>query len=243
MKKDKALSMINPLVLKGVAHRGLHNKEVMENSLRAFELALEKHVAIELDIHITRDLKLVVIHDEDLKRLTGQDGIVEHLTYEELSKYRLLDGQKIPLFSEVLDLVNEQVPIFVELKVYEKNYKALANEVKKQFLPRIKDKKNFVFISFDPRSLWPLKNSGILRLLLVAKSHEYTFNITRFTVDGVDLEQVLFEEERMKKYHQKHFVSVWTIENKEQLEKVLPYVDTVTYQYMEPSEVENLLIK
>ena len=81
MKKEKVLANINPLVLGGVAHRGLHNKEVMENSLKAFELALEANSAIELDIHITKDEQIVVVHDSDLTRVTGKFGIVEDLTY------------------------------------------------------------------------------------------------------------------------------------------------------------------
>ena len=241
MKKEKVIQNINPLILKGVAHRGLHNKEVMENSLGAFKLAIEAGVAIELDIHLTKDNQLVVIHDEDLKRLTGKEGIVEHLTYNELQEYKLLDGQKIPLFSEVLDLVNEQVPILVELKVYEKNYKPLSEKVKEEFLPRVRDKKNYMFISFDPRSLWPLKGCGIMRLLLVAKSDEYTFTYFKRTVEGVDLEDILFEEKRVKKYVKNHFTNVWTIEKREQLDKLLPYVDSVTFQYMDPKEVSDLL--
>lgn len=243
MNKKKVISNINPLVFKGVAHRGLHNQDVMENSLKAFELAVQNNVAIELDIHLTKDNQLVVIHDEDLKRLTGKEGIVEHLTLKELEQYKLLDGQKIPLFSEVIDLVNEQVPILVELKVYEKNYKALSKKVKEEFLPKVRDKKNYVFISFDPRSLWPLKSSKIMRLLLVAKSHEYTFNYFRWTVEGVDLDKELFVEPRIQKYHKRHLVNVWTIEKEEQIKNLLPYIDTVTYQFIDPKVVSDILQK
>ena len=241
MNKKKVLENINPLVFDGVAHRGLHNKDVMENSMGAFELALKAHTAIELDIHITKDNQLVVIHDSDLKRLTGRDGVVEHLTYKELENIPLLDGQKIPLLDDVIKLVNEEVPILVELKVYEKNYKELVALVKKDFLPKVRDKKNYVFISFDPRSLWPLKNSGIMRLLLVAKSDEYTFTYFRNTVEGVDVEQVLFDEKRVRNYQKNHVVSCWTIETIEQLEKAVPYSDIITYQYIEPEAIKTAL--
>ena len=236
MKKAKVISKINPLVFKGVAHRGLWNKDISENSLKAFARAVENNFAIEFDVHLTKDNELVVIHDEDLKRLTGKEGIVEHLSLKELQEdYSLLDGQKIPSLIEVLDLINEQVPCLVELKVYEKNYKALSKRFLEVIMPRIKDKKNFVFISFDPRSLWPLKNQGIVRLLLVAKSHEYVYNLFGKTVDGVDIEQVLLEERRFKNYHKRHLVNVWTIQNKEQLDKVRPYVDTVTFDTIDPN--------
>lgn len=239
MRKSRVISRINPIILNGVAHRGLWNKEVSENSLKAFGLAVKNNVAIELDIHLTKDGDLVVIHDEDLKRLTGKDGIVEHLTTKELKEnYSLLDGQKIPRFEEVLDLVNEQVPILVELKVYEKNYKPLAAKVKEVLSKRIKDPKNFTLISFDPRSLWPFKKFGLIRLLLVAKSDEYTFTWFRHTVEGVDVEKVLFEEKRVRKFAKKHFTNCWTIQSKEDIDYVKPYVDTLTFDTVDLSVVK-----
>ena len=242
MKKTEVLSRINPLVLKGVAHRGLWNKEISENSLKAFKRAVDNNFALEFDVHLTKDNELVVIHDEDLKRLTGKEGIVEHLTLKELQEhYSLLDGQKIPSLIEVLDLVNEQVPCLVELKVYEKNYKPLSAKVLEVMMPRIKDKKNFVFISFDPRSLWPLKKSGIMRLLLVAKGYEYVYNLFRHTVEGVDIEHVLLESKRFQRYHKRHVVNVWTIQSKETLEKVKPYVDTVTFDTIDPKLIKESL--
>ena len=242
MKKEKVISHINPLVFKGVAHRGLWNKDISENSLKAFQLAIDNNFALEFDVHLTKDNELVVIHDEDLKRLTGKEGIVERLTLKELQEnYSLLDGQKIPSFTEVLDLINEQVPCLVELKVYEKNYKPLSKRFLEVIMPRIKDKKNFVFISFDPRSLWPLKKSGVMRLLLVAKSHEYVYNLFRHSVEGVDIEKVLLEEKRYQKYSKTHVVNVWTIQSKEQLDKVRPYVDTVTFDTIDPKLIKESL--
>ena len=60
------------------AHRGLHGMGVPENSMRAFRRAKEAGYGIELDIHLLKDGDLAVIHDSDLKRTTGQDGIVEN---------------------------------------------------------------------------------------------------------------------------------------------------------------------
>ena len=230
MNKNKLISKVNPLILEGVAHRGLFNEKISENSMKAFERALENHVAIELDIHLTKDNDLVVIHDEKLERLTGKEGIVEHLTTKELQEnYKLLDGQTIPRFEDVLKLVNEQVPILVELKVYEKNYKPLAKKAEEVLSKYIKDKKNIILISFDPRSLWPFKGKGYVRLLLVAKSDEYTFTWFKRTVEGLDVEKVLFDEKRVRRYGKKHFMNCWTIKSEEDIEKVLPYADTITF--------------
>ena len=89
-----------------IAHRGLHSEEVCENSLEAFRLAVEKGYAIEIDVHLTLDGNLAVIHDSFLSRVTGKSGIVEQLTTQKLKDYRLRDGQRIPMLSDVLELVD-----------------------------------------------------------------------------------------------------------------------------------------
>lgn len=102
-----------------VAHRGLHDRElgIPENSLLAFARAVEQGKAIELDLHATADNRLVVLHDFQLKRMTGVPGIVEEWTLEDLRKLRLqgTDAQ-IPTLDEVLELVNGRVPLLLEIK-------------------------------------------------------------------------------------------------------------------------------
>ena len=240
MTKKKCLSKINPVFLDGIAHRGLHNDKFTENGMKAFQNAIDHGVAFEYDIHLTKDNELVVCHDEDLKRTTGKEGIIEDLTLKEIKEgYRLLDGGEIPTLQEVFDLNQEKVPMVIELKVFRKNYKPLAARFK-DYLPQIKDKKNVLIISFDPRSLWPLKGLGFIRSLLVAKSDEYTWPF-RHTVESVDLDMKLFEEKRVQRYVKRHFTNAWTIENEDHLVNMLPYVDTVTYQYLEPEVVKKAL--
>ncbi|MGN0167871.1 MAG: glycerophosphodiester phosphodiesterase family protein [Acetatifactor sp.] len=102
------------------AHRGLHdnNSDAPENSMRAFEKAVEAGFGIELDIQMTRDGVPVVFHDFSLKRICGAEGKVCDYTYEELQQFSLCGtDQKIPRFEEVLRLVDGRVPLIVELKI------------------------------------------------------------------------------------------------------------------------------
>lgn len=102
------------------AHRGYHDirHRIPENSLAAFNAALARGYGIELDLHLSRDGELVVFHDNTLERLCGCQGSVEEMTYEELSRCRLLDtAEKIPLFQDVLSAVDGRVPLLVELKI------------------------------------------------------------------------------------------------------------------------------
>lgn len=99
------------------AHRGLHSEGVPENSLPAFDAAVSHGYGIELDVHLSADGGLVVHHDDNIKRLTGEDGKISEMTSAELTGKRLCGTEHtIPRFSEVLDLVGGRVPLIVELK-------------------------------------------------------------------------------------------------------------------------------
>ena len=100
------------------AHRGeFDNREIPENSLPAFARAVKRGVGIELDIHRTADGEVVVIHDSELSRLCGVEGVVEEMTAAQLGELTLLGtGERIPTLREVLALVGDRVPLIVELK-------------------------------------------------------------------------------------------------------------------------------
>lgn len=102
------------------AHRGLHNsaENIPENSMAAFRLAAERGYGIELDIHLTRDGRLAVIHDNSLLRTAGVDVKVSTLTSNELLQYRLEGTEEtIPFLEDVLPLFEGIAPVIVELKV------------------------------------------------------------------------------------------------------------------------------
>jgi len=242
MRKNDFRLGADPSFSYGIAHRGLHDETRTENGLNAFENAIDHGFAFELDIHLTRDGKLVVCHDSDLKRVTGKEGILEDLTLAEIEEgYRLLDGEKIPTFEEVLSLWKEQIGMVVELKVYRKNYKALAKAAKAA-LSVVKDKRKVLLISFDPRALFPFRKSGYLRQLLVCEKRKDVFFFRRF-FEGADLEQCLPQHKNVRHYCKGHYVNFWTIETPEELSRVLPYADTVTFQKMDPALVRQAFEK
>lgn len=115
------------------AHRGLHNAQRPENSMAAFRAALEGGYGIEFDLHLLKDGSIAVIHDSDLKRVTGREGIVEDLTAEQLASYPLMGtAQTIPTFRQVLALFDGKAPLIIELKTHAGNHAALCEAVVQQ---------------------------------------------------------------------------------------------------------------
>ena len=101
------------------AHRGLYDNEhgIPENSMAAFRRAVDKGYGIELDVQLTTDNRLVVFHDETLQRMCGFDKKLTECSYDELKHYRLAKSdEKIPLFDEVLKVIDGKVPLIVEVK-------------------------------------------------------------------------------------------------------------------------------
>ena len=102
-----------------IAHRGLHDAAsgIPENSLAAFRRAAEEGYAAELDVHFSADGKIVVFHDDNLLRMTGVDAPVSSLTAAELSRLRLSGtDERIPLLTEVIELLDGKTPLLVEIK-------------------------------------------------------------------------------------------------------------------------------
>lgn len=119
--------------MKIIAHRG-SSFVAPENTLAAIRLAMEEKAdGVEFDVHKTRDGKVAVIHDDNTFRTTGMKAAVCDVSMEEL---RLLDAgcwkgrewrcETVPVLSEVLGILPESMPAFIEIKCGPEILPALA---------------------------------------------------------------------------------------------------------------------
>lgn len=139
------------------AHRGIHDDKVPENSIPAFAKSAELEIGVELDVQPTKDGKIVVFHDLSLKRLCGIDKSPSELSFEELSELRINGSEeKIPLFSEVLEVLGD-VPVSCEIKTAGAAFDADFLEGTYQLLKEYKG--DFNVISFNPFVLEWFKNN------------------------------------------------------------------------------------
>lgn len=138
------------LCSKPIAHRGLHNADLPENSIGAFEHAIEKNFAIELDVQLSKDGEVIVFHDSSLSRMTMSDGYVSNSNLSDLKNLRLLETDyKISTLNEVLEVVDGKTPILVEIKNDHK-----VGELENKALNILKNYSGeFAVQSFNPYSL------------------------------------------------------------------------------------------
>ena len=109
------LTADKPLV---IGHRGASDY-APENTLAAFGLAAEQGAdGIELDVQMTADGRLVIIHDADVSRTTNGQGVVSKLTLAELQSFDAGEGQAIPTLDELLEMLGPRVLYNIEIKYF-----------------------------------------------------------------------------------------------------------------------------
>ncbi|MEV8552229.1 glycerophosphodiester phosphodiesterase family protein [Streptomyces glaucescens] len=97
-----------------IGHRGVMGVQP-ENTLRSFVAAEQAGLdVIELDLHLSKDGALVVMHDAEVDRTTDGSGPIAEMTLAELRALDAGDGERIPVFEEVLEAVS--APIQAEIK-------------------------------------------------------------------------------------------------------------------------------
>lgn len=207
---------------KYIAHRGLHNGVIPENSLKAFQKAIEKNYMIELDVHLLSDDTVVVFHDNNLKRMTNINKKIENCTFEEIKKYNLLDtNEKIPTLEQVLKLINGNVPILLELKVDTK-----VCTLEEKVLDIIKDYKGIIYFqTFCLRSYLKVRKTNYKAGLLIKRNKKelYYLSIFLFTKlfkpDFISVHYSYLNNKYIKKLNNTIPVFVWTIRNEENYNK------------------------
>lgn len=146
------------------AHRGA-SAYAPENTLAAFALAVKQGApAMELDVKLTFDEEVVVIHDPTTLRTCGVNGTIKKMT---LSQIKQLDagshfdtaftGEKIPTLQEVFDLVGKKIFINIEITNYTSIFDNLPNKVA-ELVKKNKLQQWVFFSSFNPIALWKIKH-------------------------------------------------------------------------------------
>ncbi len=108
--------MNKPSNILNIAHRGASAYEP-ENTLRAFKRAIELNAdMVEVDVRLSKDGYLMVIHDETVDRTTNGSGYVNMMTLKELKSLDAGNGEKIPTLEEVIDLVKGRCQLLIDVK-------------------------------------------------------------------------------------------------------------------------------
>lgn len=207
---------------KSQCHRGFH-VTAQENTMAAFRAAAEAGAKmVELDVRLSSDGIPVVIHDADIKRISGREGFVNQLTAKEL------EIANVPKLAEVLAL-----PIFVNIEI--KSDRAASDGLEAAVARVVMGSKaeaKVIFSSFNPLCLRRLSMAlpNVPRALLVSgePTAKNKFYLRRALLaflarpHMLNLDQDLYNEKTAKSYRSRKVpVAIWTVETEEKARKCL----------------------
>lgn len=206
-----------------IAHRGVHNSNVPENTLPSFVGCVDKNYIIELDIHILKDKTIVVYHDYNLLRLCGTNKVIETLSYEQLSKIKIKKKYQIPTLEQVMHIVNGKVPILIEIKDVDNN------EYFEKELVKILDKYTgkFAIQSLNPFVInWFYKNRKNYPIGLIVLN-DFNYKIFKKCIKKVDFISINKNNIPLKYNTKNKLIIGWTIKTKEELNKYKDICDNL----------------
>lgn len=200
-----------------IAHRGASGYKP-ENTFIAFQKALDFKVdGIELDVHLSSDGALIVIHDETIDRTTQGKGLVKNCSASELQQFG------IPTLIEVLELVNRKCIINIELKGIGTEKPVV--ELSEQYILTKNWKYNdFLISSFNWKMLVevqvlnPKIRIGVLTEESIEEALAFAKNIKAFSIHPY---YKLLTKENVALMQENGFeVYTWTVNAKEDIEKI-----------------------
>jgi glycerophosphoryl diester phosphodiesterase len=209
-----------------IAHRGAKAYEP-ENTLQAFQKALDLNSdGIELDVHLSADGQIIVIHDETIDKMTNGKGFVNALSLSQLKSFLIDEKHEIPTLKEVFDLVNKKCFINIELK----NAETLTKVV--SLIEEYVSEKNwnydhFIVSSFDWNALQKVHNLN--PEILIGVLTETDLNLALAFAETIKARAIhpyyhLLNTENVSEIQKKGFLVLpWTVNIEEDIQKIKSY--------------------
>jgi glycerophosphoryl diester phosphodiesterase len=228
--------------IKIIAHRGASG-HAPENTMAAFQLAMQQGAdGIELDVMLSKDGRLVVIHDDTVDRTTNGTGLVKDMTLAQLQALDAGNGEQIPTLEEVLHTFGGRFLINIELKNYATPFDALPRVVA-ELLNSNGFSRSVIVSTFNPFNLTRFRRHcpGVkLGLLTVeGKAKFWIWRLFRYDAlhphfQDVDPDLVAAVKDR---YQQ---VNVWTVDDPDEIRRLAGLnVDSLITNF--PKETRELL--
>lgn len=214
-----------------LGHRGCAGLEP-ENTIIAFKKAIDIGVdLIEFDVRMTKDKKLVVIHDANVDRTTDGKGFVKDFTFNEIKKLNIGKNEKIPSLEEALIFLKDKKPkIVIEIKEVETTEDVL------KILKEMKIEEKVMIVSFYPEVLRKVKeiNSKIeTGFLFKIKPKDWLEIAKEIKADYIGAHFSLIDENFVKICHKNNFkINAWTVNEDKDIEKMIELgVDIISSDY------------
>ncbi len=229
-----------------IAHRGLWNENIIENSVTAYKNAVDNGYPIEIDLYSSADGELFSFHDATLTRMCGVDKKIFELPADEIKKLRLSNtDEHIPTFDEVLAIAENKVPLLIEIK------NQPSKEVVKLIVDKLKNYKGeFAVQSFNPLYIWQVKKLApeFIRGVLATKVDSHLKGNGKFVKYIIKHTSLNFLAKPhfishdysglpLKKFKRKKMpIIAWTVTSQEIYDKIKPFCKNIIFEHFIPKK-------
>ncbi len=202
-----------------MGHRGAAALEP-ENTLLSIKKAIEIGVdAVEIDVHLSKDKEIVIIHDSTLDRTTNGTGPVGNYTLSELKKLNAGKGEAVPTLQEVMELTGKKIRLVIELKEKDTE-RIVVEQIKKN-----KFEDNVYVISFWHRLVKHVTemDSNIKTGVLPVACPVDTSIADKISADALVMKYTFIDAEFVELSHKNDLkVFIWNIDDPDLIK---PFVD------------------
>ncbi|MBI3012133.1 MAG: glycerophosphodiester phosphodiesterase [Elusimicrobia bacterium] len=240
-----------------IGHRGAKGHSP-ENTFSSFECGLKMGAEIlECDVHLSRDGKCIVIHDESVERTTNGHGLVRDLSSSQIKKLdagtwfsKKFRGEKVPVLDELLRWVKKRknnlgLPAGLVIEI--KNEPIRYLDIEKKVIASVKKcgmEKRVILISFDHGAVKRAKkiDRQIPTGILYREPLEDPFRRAKeLKADALFPRRHLVTRSLVRRAHQNGlFVGTWTVDNRAEMKKMIQTgVDAIASNY--PDRLDRLL--
>jgi glycerophosphoryl diester phosphodiesterase len=227
-----------------IAHRG-ESYDAPENTLASVNLAWQKDdEAVEIDIRMTKDEKIIAIHDNTTFRTGKRFMIVSSCNYDELLKVDVgkfkgknWEEEKIPLFDEVIATIPDGKSLFVEIKSDDKIVKPLQKLIEQKNISPNQIK----FIGFNLKTMsmvkkrlakfdsyWIVENRSLLRKFII---EDIILKCKSSKLDGLDMKEGKYLNKALIQTVKNSglMIYTWTVDDPERAKQLYSYgIDGIT---------------
>ncbi|MFK7693192.1 glycerophosphodiester phosphodiesterase [Paenibacillus sp. HJGM_3] len=212
--------------IRGIAHRGYPGK-VPENTLRSFQAAIDLQFShLELDVHLSKDGEIVVMHDWTINRMCGEKGTIRDMTLAELKRVNVGVTEKIPTLEETLELCRDRIIVSIELKQAGDYYPELEQKVV-DLVRRMDMVEQVYIISFDQYSVVKVKQlcPEVEVGVVIGGNNPFLFAPLREIGASYFALPIQYLNEDTVNQCLRHNLQLitWPVDNAEQIERIKPY--------------------
>ncbi|WP_338335322.1 glycerophosphodiester phosphodiesterase [Bacillus altitudinis] len=218
-----------------IAHRG-SSSAAPENTIAAFDVAVEQGADyIELDVQMTMDQHVVVIHDDTVDRTTNGNGLVKSYTLDQLKKLdagswfdQQYTNERIPTLQEILERYSQRIGILIEIK-HPKRQIGIEKAVAR-IINRFAYSRHIMIQSFDVHALQRIKAfAPSLRTALIIKPDVFKLTKRKLTTyssfaNGLNMKKTMINKWWIDRIHSFGMeVFIWTVKDQKTADRFKKY--------------------